>query len=71
MNSFMYKKHFTEPKLDVKLKSYKVLKIGIFIMKMLIVNLVVYCPTNLTLNDIQISEYDITNEIGESSYKEV
>ena len=37
-------------------------------MKLLIVYLVVYLPTNLTLNDMQISEYDITNVIGELSY---
>ena len=37
-------------------------------MKLSIVNLVVYLPTNLTLNDMRISEYDITNEIGELSY---
>ena len=36
-------------------KSYKVLKIWIFIMKLLIVNLVVYCPTNLTLNDMHMT----------------
>ena len=37
-------------------------------MKLLIVYLVVYLPTNLTLNDMQISEYDFTNEIGEFCY---
>ena len=44
------------------------MKIGILIMKLLIVYLVFYLPTNLTLNDVQISEYDITSEIGELSY---
>ena len=34
-------------------------------MKLTIVSLVVYLPTNLTLNDMQMSEYDITNEIDE------
>ena len=29
---------------------------------------IVYLPTNLALNDMQISEYDIANEIGELSY---
>ena len=38
-------------------------------MILLIIYLVVYLPTNLTLNDMLISEYDITNEIGELVYK--
>ena len=37
-------------------------------MKLSFVYLVIYLPTNMTLNDMQISEYDITNEIGELSY---
>ena len=37
-------------------------------MKFSIVYLVVYLPTNLTLNGMQISEYDITEKVGELSY---
>jgi len=29
---------------------------------------IVLLPTNYLFNDMQISEYDITNEIGEHSY---
>ena len=47
---------------------YEVLKIEIVIMKLSIVYLIVYLPTNLTFNDKLISEYDITNEIGKLSY---
>ena len=51
-------KHVTESKLDIKQQSYEVVKIGILIMKLLIVYLVVYTYLlfNLTLNDMQINE---------------
>ena len=39
------------------------MKIGIIIPKLLIVYYVAYLPTNLKLNEMQISEYDITNEM--------
>ena len=45
-------------------KSYKSLKNGYFPVNYFIVLL----PTNYLFNEMQISEYDITNEIGEHSY---
>ena len=57
MNFLKSLKQLTEPQLVWKQKSYKSLKIGYFPVNYVIVSL----PTNYLFNDVQISEYDITN----------